>query len=109
MEQAGWYREINALVPARDGGVFLLGELRNYVVYALLTYQSNLVTRSLRNTQYAIRLSRRLPLNHQTDLDMDLIQQAARAIQDAERAVAFTGAGISVESGVPPFRGPERL
>ncbi len=48
-------------------------------------------------------------MNHPSDLDMALIQQAARAIKAAERAIAFTGAGISVESGVPPFRGPEGL
>jgi NAD-dependent deacetylase len=32
-------------------------------------------------------------------------QQAAEAIRAATRAVGFTGAGISVESGIPPFRG----
>lgn len=35
----------------------------------------------------------------------EAIQQAAQAIAAAEFFVAFTGAGISVESGVPPFRG----
>jgi NAD-dependent deacetylase len=34
---------------------------------------------------------------------------AAGAIRDAEYVVAFTGAGVSVESGVPPFRGPSGL
>lgn len=33
------------------------------------------------------------------------IQEAAKAIHNAKRVTAFTGAGISVESGVPPFRG----
>lgn len=37
------------------------------------------------------------------------IDTAARAIRDAKSVVAFTGAGISVESGVPPFRGPAGL
>jgi NAD-dependent deacetylase len=32
-------------------------------------------------------------------------RRAAQAIRAAERAVGFTGAGISVESGIPPFRG----
>ncbi len=33
------------------------------------------------------------------------IQQAAMALTRARSAVALTGAGISVESGIPPFRG----
>jgi NAD-dependent deacetylase len=37
------------------------------------------------------------------------IKKAAQLIRDARHLVAFTGAGISVESGVPPFRGPEGL
>jgi len=34
---------------------------------------------------------------------------AVRAIAEAKRAVAFTGAGISVESGIPTFRGEDGL
>jgi len=34
-----------------------------------------------------------------------IYRQAAEAIRGATRAVGFTGAGISVESGIPPFRG----
>ncbi len=34
---------------------------------------------------------------------------AAEAIKNANRAVVFTGAGISVESGIPPFRGKDGL
>lgn len=37
--------------------------------------------------------------------DKTLIQQAARIIKDARYLTAFTGAGISTESGIPPFRG----
>lgn len=33
------------------------------------------------------------------------IKQAAEAIRNAKNIMAFTGAGISVESGIPPFRG----
>ena len=33
------------------------------------------------------------------------IREAARLIANARRAMAFTGAGISLESGVPTFRG----
>ncbi|MBI2887006.1 MAG: NAD-dependent deacylase [Chloroflexi bacterium] len=36
-------------------------------------------------------------------------EQAARAILDARYLVALTGAGISVESGIAPFRGPGGL
>ena len=34
---------------------------------------------------------------------------AARALREAERVVALTGAGISTESGIPDFRGPNGL
>lgn len=35
----------------------------------------------------------------------DLIKRAAGDLKRATRVVALTGAGISVESGIPPFRG----
>ena len=35
----------------------------------------------------------------------DLIKRAAEDLAGAKKAVALTGAGISVESGIPPFRG----
>ena len=34
------------------------------------------------------------------------LQKAADAIASARHLTAFTGAGISVESGIPPVRGP---
>lgn len=34
-----------------------------------------------------------------------LIIEAAKLIRQSEFTIAFTGAGISVESGIPPFRG----
>lgn len=34
------------------------------------------------------------------------LKNAAQALKNARCAMAFTGAGISVESGIPPFRGP---
>ena len=37
------------------------------------------------------------------------VERAAEALRRARRAIAFTGAGISVESGIPPFRGPEGI
>ena len=37
------------------------------------------------------------------------LSQAAALLGAARHAVAFTGAGISVESGIPPFRGPGGL
>lgn len=33
------------------------------------------------------------------------INKAARLIINSSKTIAFTGAGISVESGIPPFRG----
>ncbi len=42
-------------------------------------------------------------------MDKVLIGQAAQKIKDGRRLIAFTGAGISVESGIPPFRGPDGL
>lgn len=37
------------------------------------------------------------------------IKRAAGLIKDSPCTVAFTGAGISVESGIPPFRGGDGL
>lgn len=42
-------------------------------------------------------------------LDQQKIEKAAETIRKAKYAVAFTGAGISVESGIPPFRGKNGL
>jgi NAD-dependent deacetylase len=42
-------------------------------------------------------------------MDQTLIQRAARDILHSKRTVAFTGAGISVESGIPAFRGAQGL
>jgi len=38
-----------------------------------------------------------------------MIEKATHAIKNSNRMSAFTGAGISVESGVPPFRGENGL
>ena len=38
-----------------------------------------------------------------------LIKEAVRLINDSNYTTAFTGAGISVESGIPPFRGEKGL
>lgn len=37
------------------------------------------------------------------------IEEAAALIKSAKQGVAFTGAGISVDSGIPPFRGKNGL
>ena len=37
------------------------------------------------------------------------ITEAAEKIRNSVHTTAFTGAGISVESGIPPFRGPDGL
>ena len=39
----------------------------------------------------------------------DDYEKAAKILSEARKAVAFTGAGISVESGIPTFRGPTGL
>lgn len=38
-----------------------------------------------------------------------MIEKAAELIKNAKHVTAFTGAGISVESGIPPFRGKDGL
>ncbi|OFX83355.1 MAG: RNA polymerase subunit sigma [Bacteroidetes bacterium GWF2_33_16] len=39
----------------------------------------------------------------------DTIENAVELIANSSYAIAFTGAGISVESGIPPFRGKDGL
>ena len=39
----------------------------------------------------------------------DNLRKAADLIKGAHQVVAFTGAGISVESNIPPFRGPQGI
>jgi NAD-dependent deacetylase len=39
----------------------------------------------------------------------DDLEAAARCLRDARYVIALTGAGLSVESGIPPFRGPGGL
>lgn len=41
--------------------------------------------------------------------DSKLIEEAANILVNAKHAIAFTGAGISTESGIPDFRGPQGL
>jgi NAD-dependent deacetylase len=42
-------------------------------------------------------------------MEEDLIKKTAQAIRRSKKVVALTGAGISVESGIPDFRGPSGL
>jgi len=42
-------------------------------------------------------------------MDHKLIQRAAKDILSSKKTIAFTGAGISVESGIPDFRGAQGL
>jgi NAD-dependent deacetylase len=42
-------------------------------------------------------------------MDHELIRRAAKDILDSKKTIAFTGAGISVESGIPDFRGAQGL
>ena len=43
------------------------------------------------------------------DTTADILVRAAELIKHSSRTVAFTGAGISVESGIPTFRGKDGL
>src|SRR5215813_11339027 len=38
--------------------------------------------------------------------DREALEAAADCLLRARHAIALTGAGLSVESGIPPFRGP---
>jgi NAD-dependent deacetylase len=50
------------------------------------------------------------PGDFRFDAELDArIEAAGRALAAARHAVALTGAGLSVESGIPPFRGPGGL
>ncbi len=40
---------------------------------------------------------------------MSELEKAAGIIRNARHLTAFTGAGISVESGIPTFRGPDGI
>ncbi|MDP6625174.1 MAG: Sir2 family NAD-dependent protein deacetylase, partial [Nitrospinota bacterium] len=40
---------------------------------------------------------------------MNVSEKTIKAIQNSEKTVVLTGAGISAESGVPTFRGEEGL
>src|SRR5512147_722894 len=42
-------------------------------------------------------------------MDENLLQETVKIVMRAKKTVAFTGAGISVESGIPDFRGPSGL
>ena len=42
-------------------------------------------------------------------MDDQLIQRAAKDLLNSKKTIAFTGAGISVESGIPDFRGAQGL
>ncbi len=42
-------------------------------------------------------------------MDIEKIKEAAKILVNSKHTTVFTGAGISVESGIPPFRGPDGL
>ena len=47
------------------------------------------------------------PLTRRDPLLGDAIETVRRWVDDAERVVVLTGAGISTDSGIPDFRGPQ--
>jgi len=51
-----------------------------------------------------------MPREKETTVATDQeVERAAELLVEAEYAIALTGAGMSVESGIPPFRGPGGL
>src|SRR5919109_3105620 len=53
-------------------------------------------------------LPRTLKYRAMTDRDVDALVRRVRGwIDEARRVVALTGAGISTDSGIPDFRGPQ--
>ena len=56
-----------------------------------------------------IRAARALDATEITMSDTDALREVARRLRAATRVMALTGAGISAESGVPTFRGPDGL
>jgi len=50
-----------------------------------------------------------MDISESTELTKSRIHDAAALIREGRYCTAFTGAGISVESGIPPFRGPGGL
>src|SRR5213083_2782015 len=41
--------------------------------------------------------------------ELDVLERAAECLARARYVIALTGSGLSVESGIPPFRGPGGL
>ena len=48
-------------------------------------------------------------MSRRRELCLDSLEQAAQALATSRAAVAFTGAGMSVESGIPDFRSAHGL
>lgn len=59
-------------------------------------------------TAATVAIAAKLVTNHIT-MDNKALQKAIDALKSSKHTFAFTGAGISIESGIPPFRGDTGL
>jgi NAD-dependent deacetylase len=55
------------------------------------------------------QIARTVVVVYETTADPTMLERAAALMRNASRVVVLTGAGISTDSGIPDFRGPQGL